>query len=63
MSSPIETAIRATVTKGLNAVAGFNRARLAATATTSPYLEGVHKPMDAELTLEDLTSMIAPVFF
>jgi hypothetical protein len=55
MSSPIETAIRATVTKGINAVAGFNRTRLAATASTSPSLEGVHKPMGAELTLEGLT--------
>jgi len=54
MSSPIETAIRATVTKGLGLVAGFNRARLAATAASSPYLEGVHKPMDAEFTLENL---------
>ena len=54
MSSPIETAIRATVTKGLGMVADINRARLNATEATSPYLEGVHKPMDAELTLETL---------
>ena len=54
MSSPIETAIRATVTKGIVAVAGFNRARLANRKASNPYLEGVHKPMEAELTLEAL---------
>lgn len=62
MSSPVETAIRATVTKGLGAIAGFNRSRLAARRTSNPYLEGVHRPMDAELTLEDLavTGSIPP---
>lgn len=62
MSSPVETAIRATVTKGLGAIAGFNRKRLASRKVTNPYLEGVHKPMDAEVTLEDLavTGSIPP---
>ncbi|MCA6296682.1 MAG: hypothetical protein IM595_05110, partial [Phenylobacterium sp.] len=45
MSSPTETAIRATVTKGVVAVAGFNRSRLANRKVSNPYLEGVHKPM------------------
>lgn len=62
MSSPIETAIRATVTKGLGAVAGFNRSRLAGRKASNPYLEGVHKPMEAELTLEalEVTGSIPP---
>ncbi|MFN9032291.1 MAG: carotenoid oxygenase family protein [Alphaproteobacteria bacterium] len=62
MSSPIETAIRATVTKGIVAVAGFNRSRLASRKVSNPYLEGVHKPMEAELTLEtlDVTGSIPP---
>lgn len=62
MSSPIETAIRATVTKGIVAVAGFNRSRLASRKVSNPYLEGVHKPMEAELTLETLevTGSIPP---
>jgi carotenoid cleavage dioxygenase len=54
MTSPIETAIRATVTKGVVAVAGFNRSRLANRKVSNPYLEGVHKPVEAELTLEAL---------
>lgn len=62
MSSPIETAIRATVTRGLGAVAGFNRSRLAGRKASNPYLEGVHKPMEAELTLEalEVTGSIPP---
>jgi len=62
MSSPIETAIRGTVTKGIAAVAGFNRSRLASRKVSNPYLEGVHKPMEAELTLETLevTGSIPP---
>jgi carotenoid cleavage dioxygenase len=52
MTSPIETAIRSAVTKGLGVVADFNRSRLP--AGTNPYLEGAHAPMPVELSLEDL---------
>jgi carotenoid cleavage dioxygenase len=53
MASLIETAIRGTVTKGLEAVAEFNRRRLDA-GPEHPFLSGIHKPMTQELTLEDL---------
>lgn len=52
MASVIENAIRGTVTKGIGAIAEFNRKRMA--DTDHPFLTGIHKPMDAELTLEDL---------
>ena len=53
MASVIENAIRGTVTKGIGAVAEFNRKRMAED-TDHPFLTGIHKPMAAELTLEDL---------
>lgn len=52
MASMIETAIRSTVSKGIGVVAEYNRKRLV--ATDHPFLTGIHKPMDQELTLEDL---------
>jgi len=52
MASVIENAIRGTVTKGLEAVAEFNRKRLP--EQDHPFLTGIHKPMDRELTIEDL---------
>jgi carotenoid cleavage dioxygenase len=53
MASMIETAIRSTVTKGIGVVAEFNRKRLEV-VTDHPFLTGIHRPMDQELTLEDL---------
>lgn len=55
MPSPIETAIRATIAKGIGAIAEFNRARAGRPDATNAYLEGIHTPMDRELTLEDLS--------
>jgi carotenoid cleavage dioxygenase-like enzyme len=52
MASVIENAIRGTVTKGIGVVAEFNRKRMP--DTDHPFLTGIHKPMEAELTLEDL---------
>jgi len=54
MGSPIETLIRSTVTKGVEALAQFNRRRLSAPAGGNPFLTGIHAPMTEELTLTDL---------
>jgi carotenoid cleavage dioxygenase len=54
MTSAVETAIRGTITKGVNKVAAFNRARARNTAGDHPYLTGIHAPMTEELTLETL---------
>lgn len=54
MGSTIETLIRGTVTKGIAALADFNRKRLAVPPGGNPFLTGIHAPMDAELTLTDL---------
>ncbi len=60
MASAVETLIRKTVTAGVTKVAAFNRNRMEERA--NPYLSGIHEPMDAELTLEDLavTGTIPP---
>jgi 8'-apo-carotenoid 13,14-cleaving dioxygenase len=52
MGSPIETLIRDTVTKGVEALAEFNRKRLP--AGDNPFLTGIHAPMTEELTLTEL---------
>jgi 8'-apo-carotenoid 13,14-cleaving dioxygenase len=52
MGSVVETAIRKAVGKGLMAVASVNRRRLKAPEGGHPYLEGIHAPMDDEVTLE-----------
>lgn len=52
MASVIENAIRGTVTKGIGVVAEFNRKRMP--DQDHPFLTGIHKPMDREVTLEDL---------
>jgi len=49
MGSTIETLVRGTVTKGVEALAAFNRRRLP--ATENPFLTGIHAPMTEELTL------------
>jgi len=54
MVSPVETAIRSVVTKGVGAVAEFNRKRMKAPEGSNPYLTGIHTPMTEELTLTDL---------
>ena len=53
MASAVETAIRGIVTKGIQGVAGFNRARMEK-ATDHPFLTGIHTPMTKELTLTQL---------
>ena len=53
MASVIENAIRGTVTKGIEAVAEFNRKRMP--DQDHPFLTGIHEPMDRELTLENLS--------
>lgn len=61
MPSPVETAIRGAVTKGIMGVANFNRAHRRSSAP-NPYLTGIHAPLDAEHTLTDLkvTGTIPP---
>ena len=53
MTSAVETLIRKVVTKGVTKVANYNRDHMKSDAP-NPYLTGIHKPMDAELTLNDL---------
>ena len=53
MASRVETLIRTGVTKGIQAVAAFNRARLPE-PPAHPFLSGIHQPMREELTLTDL---------
>lgn len=54
MGSPIETLIRRTVTKGVEALAAHNRRRLEPPPDGNPFLTGLHAPMDTELTLTEL---------
>ena len=53
MASRVETLIRAGVTRGVEAVAAFNRARLPE-VDAHPFLTGIHQPMERELTITDL---------
>ncbi|MES2096961.1 MAG: carotenoid oxygenase family protein [Pseudomonadota bacterium] len=53
MASVIENAIRSTVTKGIGAVAEFNRKRMP-DSIDHHFLTGIHTPMTGEVTLEDL---------
>jgi carotenoid cleavage dioxygenase len=53
MASPVETAIRGIVTTGIMGVASVNRTLRRAKAP-NPYLTGVHEPLKAEYTHEDL---------
>ncbi|HWK36479.1 carotenoid oxygenase family protein [Sphingomonas sp.] len=55
MASAIETLIRGTVTRGIGAVADFNRKRLPVPTAPHPFLTGIHAPMTEEKTLEALT--------
>ena len=54
MGSTIETLIRGTVTRGITALADFNRKRLVPPPGGNPFLTGIHTPMAEELTLTDL---------
>jgi 8'-apo-carotenoid 13,14-cleaving dioxygenase len=62
MSSPIESLIRKTVSKGIMKVANYNRDHKAAPDMPHPYLSGIHEPMTGELTIENLavTGTIPP---
>lgn len=55
MGSLVENMIRDTVAKGVEALAGFNRKRLAAPVGGNPFLTGIHTPMGEELTLFELS--------
>ena len=54
MASLIETGIRKAVTKGIGALALYNRKRLPDTGLPHPFLTGIHLPMRDELTLDEL---------
>lgn len=54
MTSPIETALRSTITQGVMKLSRFNRARMAEPDPPNPFLRGLHAPMDRELTLDNL---------
>jgi carotenoid cleavage dioxygenase len=54
MGSAIETLIRGTVARGIEALASFNRNRLAPPAAGNPFLTGIHAPMTEEHTLTTL---------
>lgn len=54
MASSVETFIRKTVSKGIMKVAEFNRDRMDELDKPHPFLSGIHTPMEAELTLDDL---------
>jgi len=53
MASSVEIAIRGIVTKGIQVVAGFNRARMDEDVA-HPFLTGIHTPIVGEHTLTDL---------
>ena len=53
MATTFRDAIIGTVGKGIEAVAGFNRSRMKA-ELDHPFLSGIHRPMEVELTLADL---------
>ena len=62
MTSPVETAIRSVVTQGASALAAVNRARKPLPKEPHPFLTGIHTPMTAEKTIENLvvTGTIPP---
>jgi carotenoid cleavage dioxygenase len=53
MAGQVETLIRSTVTKAVEAVAGVNRALMKADER-HPFLTGIHEPMREERTIADL---------
>ena len=54
MTRVVETAIRSVVSKGVTALATFNRGRMRAPDGPHPFLTGIHAPMTEEVTIEDL---------
>jgi carotenoid cleavage dioxygenase len=54
MGSPIETLLRGAVTKGVEALADFNRKRMPTPTEANPFLTGIHTPMTDERTLTEL---------
>ena len=52
MLKPVQSALRAAIEAGVEFVAAYNRRRLP--KVDSPFLVGIHTPMPAELTIEDL---------
>ncbi|WP_448586042.1 carotenoid oxygenase family protein [Thermaurantiacus sp.] len=52
MASMVETAVRGVVTKGIEALSEFNRARMK--PAPNPWLEGVNAPLVRERTVADL---------
>ena len=54
MASSVETLIRASVGKGVEALAAFNRKRLPEPTAPHPFLSGLHQPMETETTLTEL---------
>jgi 8'-apo-carotenoid 13,14-cleaving dioxygenase len=62
MGSSVATLIRSSVAKGIDTLAAYNRKRLPAPDAPHPFLSGIHRPMEAELTLTDLpvTGAIPP---
>ena len=54
MASAPETFIRNVVNKSIEKVVAFNRNRMPQPAKPHPFLNGIHEPMDTELTLNEL---------
>ena len=52
MPNPIRSAFRTAIEGGVEFIAAYNRKRLP--STDSPFLVGIHEPMQSELTLQDL---------
>src|ERR1700740_3645514 len=50
----IENIIRDSVTKGIEALAAFNRKRLPQPEQGNPFLTGIHRPMTEEVTLTEM---------
>ncbi len=53
MPNPLRSALRAAAEAGVELIAAFNRRRLP--KADNPFVVGVHTPMAAEVTLQDLT--------
>jgi carotenoid cleavage dioxygenase len=62
MTSQVEMLIRKAVTGGALKVAEFNRWRPRGAVATNPFLTGIHKPVEDEVTLEypEVTGTIPP---
>ena len=54
MSSPVETLLRSSIGKGVEALATINRKRMPKPSLPHPFLSGIHRPMTEELTLTEL---------